>query len=128
MGILRKNDGITMNRDRLLADAKAKALSLVEGYTPPQPAMITLPGAAGKLAFDAAVQGFRKLGKATEHDVTVAGALATVLSGGDAEPWIPLNEEDVLALERQQFLALLHNSKTLARIEHTLETGKPLRN
>ena len=128
MGILRKNDGITMNRDRLLADAKAKALSLVEGYTPPQPAAILLPGAAGKLAFDAAVQGFRKLGKATEHDVTVAGALATVLSGGDAEPWIPLNEEDVLALERQQFLALLHNSKTLARIEHTLETGKPLRN
>jgi len=128
MGILRKNDGITMNRDRLLADAKAKALSLVEGYTPPQPATITLPGAAGKLAFDAAVQGFRKLGKATEHDVTVAGALATVLSGGEAEHWIPLSEEDVLALERQQFLALLHTSKTLARIEHTLETGKPLRN
>ena len=128
MGILRKNDGITMNRDRLLADAKAKALSLVEGYTPPQPAMITLPGAAGKLAFEAAVQGFRQLGKATEHDVTVAGALATVLSGGDAEPWIPLTEADVLNLERQQFLALLHTSKTLARIEHTLETGKPLRN
>ena len=128
MGILRKQDGITMNRDRLLADAKAKALSLVEGYKPPEPAMILLPGEAGKLAFDSAVQGFRALGKATEHDVVVADHLASTLSGGDAEPWTPVTEEFVLGLERKHFMALLHTSKTLARIEHTLETGKPLRN
>jgi 3-hydroxyacyl-CoA dehydrogenase len=128
LGILRAQDGITMNIERLLADAKAKALSLVEGYQPPAPPALLLPGPAGKLALEAFVETYRKLGKATPHDVVVCDRLAAVLTGGDAEPWVPATEEDVLALEREHFLALLREPNTLARIEHMLETGKPLRN
>ena len=128
MGILRKQDGITMNIERLLADAKAKALSLVDGYQPPVPPALLLPGESGKLALDSAVESFRKVGKATPHDVTVCSHLASVLTGGEAEPWVPVTEEDVMMLERQHFLVLMRDPNTLARIEYMLETGKPLRN
>ena len=126
---LRPHDGITMNRNRLLADAKARALAMVEaGYTPPEPRTYTLPGPSGRAAMDMAVAGFRRLGKATPHDVVVAGALAEVLSGGDADPLDPVDEDAVLDLERAQFMRLVREAGTLARIEHTLLTGKPLRN
>ena len=69
---LRPGDGITMNRDRLLADAKAKALALVEGYRRPTPADVRLPGPTAKVALDMAVAGLRPLGKATAHDEVVA--------------------------------------------------------
>jgi 3-hydroxyacyl-CoA dehydrogenase len=128
MLILRPGDGITMNRDRLLADAKAKALSLVEGYKPPEPPLCRLPGPSGELALKLAVDGFHRLGKATKHDVVVAGALAAVLSGGDVEPCQDVNEDRLLELERAAFMKLLRHPDTLARIEHMLETGKPLRN
>ena len=86
---LRPDDGITMNRDRLLADAKARALALAEGYRPPAPpAEIRLPGPTAKVALDLAVHAFARLGKATAHDQVVAGALAEVLSGG-ATPTSP---------------------------------------
>ena len=126
---LRPTDGITMNRDRLLADAKAKALELVAaGYTPPQPVEISLPGPAGAAALEMAVDGFAKSGVATPHDVVVAGKLARVLSGGDTDPTLTVTEDDLSALEREAFLALIQTEGTLARIEHMLETGKPLRN
>ena len=100
---LRPDDGITMNRDRLLADAKARALALVEGYRPPDPpAEIRLPGPTAKVALDLAVHAFATLGKATAHDRVVAGALAEVLSGGgEADITRPLTEDDLLALERR---------------------------
>lgn len=125
---LRPSDGITMNRDRLLADAKAKALALLDGYEPPAPVEISLPGPAGKAALDMAVDGFRASGKATAHDVVVADHLATVLSGGDTDVTEIVTEEKLLALERQAFLALIKTEATLDRIEHMLTTGKPLRN
>ena len=128
MLILREKDGISMNRYRLLADAKAKALSLVEGYKPPEPATLSLPGASGRVGMAGAVDGFRRRGIATEHDVTVAAGLADVLTGGDADAIDVLSEDDVLKLERKAFMKLLKTQPTLARIEHTLETGKPLRN
>ena len=128
MLILREKDGITMNRYRLLADAKAKALALAEDYAPPEPATISLPGAAGRVGMDGAVAGFHKRGIATKHDVTVAASLAEVLSGGTCDPIDVLSETDVLALERRAFMRLMKTPATLARIEHTLETGKPLRN
>ena len=128
MLILREKDGISMNRYRLLADAKRKALSLVEGYAPPEPVTLKLPGAAGRVGMDGAVAGFRKRGMATNHDVTVAAGLAEVLSGGPADPIDEVSEDDVLRLERRAFMRLLKTPATLARIEHTLETGKPLRN
>ena len=128
MLILRPDDGITMNRYRLLADAKAKALSLVEGYKPPEPPTYVLPGPSGRVALNMAVEGFARLGKATRHDVVVSGALAEILTGGDTDPTETLTEDRMLELERQGFMKLIRDPDTLARIEHMLETGKPLRN
>eukprot|EP01031_Cornospumella_fuschlensis_P010724 gene10724-13125_t len=71
---LRPTDGITMNRDRLLADAKAKALALAESYVPPKPVDLTLPGPSGKTALVMAAEGFHKRGIATKHDLVVAAA------------------------------------------------------
>lgn len=126
---LRPGDGITMNRDRLLADAKAKALELLAaGYRPPAPVEISLPGPAGRAALDMAVAGFRASGAATPHDVVVAGRLARVVTGGDTDPTESVTEDDLSRLEREAFLELVRTPATLARIEHMLETGKPLRN
>ena len=125
---LRESDGITMNRDRLLADAKAKALALAESYVPPKPVDLTLPGPSGKTALVMAAEGFHKRGIATRHDLVVANALAEVLSGGPADHIEPVSEAKVLELERENFMRLIKTTGTLARIEHTLETGRPLRN
>lgn len=125
---LRETDGITMNRDRLLADAKAKALALAENYVPPKPKDLTLPGPSGKTALVMAAESFHKRGIATKHDLVVASALAEVLSGGKADHIEPVTEAQVLELERANFMRLIKTNATLARIEHTLETGRPLRN
>ena len=79
---LSDSDGITINRDRLLADAKAKALALVANYQKPEPLPLRLPGPSGLVALRMAVDGFHKRGIALDHDVTVSTALAEVLSGG----------------------------------------------
>jgi 3-hydroxyacyl-CoA dehydrogenase len=125
---LREGDGITMNRDRLLADAKARAVAMVENYTPPEPVEINLPGATARVAMQMAVDGFAKLGRVTPHDAVVANALMQVLSGGDTDITEPLTEEELLALELKHFMDLARHPDTLARMEHMLETGKPLRN
>ncbi|NOW46054.1 3-hydroxyacyl-CoA dehydrogenase [Novosphingobium sp. SG751A] len=128
IGYLRPSDGITMNRDRLLADAKARALAMVEGYTPPAPPTFRLPGASGKTALELAVKGFRARGLATPYDEVVADKLATVLTGGDADVVDTVTEEQLLALELREFMTLVRDSRTQARVEHMLTTGKPLRN
>ncbi len=127
---LKKTDGITMNRDRLLFDAKAKALELAKDYVPPAvPDPIRLAGPSGIMALDMAVADMRKNGKATPYDVTVSAAAARVLSGGEKADWTkPVTEDDLYRLEREEFMKLVHNDGTLARIEHMLEKGKPLRN
>jgi len=128
LGILRKTDRITMNRNRLLADAKARALELAVDYKAPEPREIVLPGASGRVALEQAVAGFAKTGMATKHDVVVSKELAHVLTGGDTDILDPMREQRILDLERESFIRLLKTPGTLARIEHTLETGKPLRN
>lgn len=129
MMILRPRDGITMNRDRLLYDAKQKALAMVAaGYKPPEPVELRLPGPAGKAALDLAVEGFRLQGRALPHDAVVSGEVARVLTGGDTDITEVTTEDKFLALERAGFMKLLKMPATLARIEHLLETGKPLRN
>ena len=128
MLLLLDRDRITMNRDRVLADAKARALELAEGYQKPEAAEISLPGPSARVALEMAVDGFFQQGKATPHDVVVSGALARVLSGGDTDITETLREDDVTRLEREAFISLLKTPATLARIEHMLETGKPLRN
>ncbi len=125
---LRPGDSITMNRDRLLADAKLKALDLVAGYRPPEPAELRLPGPAGKAALRLAVDGFVAAGKATRHDRMVSMELAEVLSGGGTDPTETLKEDAITVLEHRAFMNLVRDPATLARMEHMLDTGKPLRN
>ncbi len=125
---LRESDGITMNRDRLLADAKAKALSLVEGYEAPKPVTVTLPGPAGALAMRMAAEGFARRGIATKHDLVVAGELASVLSGGETDTLDALDEDAILELERDSFMRLVRTEATLDRFESVIETGRPVRN
>ncbi len=125
---LAHSDGITMNKSRLLADAKAKALSLASHYTPPQPCVYPMPGKTAKILLSMGIKAFHLLGKATDYDVEVAEKLAFVLSGGDCDMTSPLTEDDMLALEREAFVALVKQPGTLARLEHMLKTGKPLRN
>jgi 3-hydroxyacyl-CoA dehydrogenase len=129
LGFLRAEDGITFNRERLLADAKAKALELAEDYQAPEAAELVLPGPSGKASLDFAVRDLSAKGVATPHDVVVADALAGVLTGGPgADMTEPLGEDELLKLEREAFMRLVRTEATLARMEHTLETGKPLRN
>jgi 3-hydroxyacyl-CoA dehydrogenase len=125
---LRPEDGITMNRDRLLHDAKQKALSLLEGYKPPEPPTFKLPGESGHVGLNMAAEGFHKRGMATDYDLVVSDSLATVLSGGEFDFVDTVTEADLLALERQEFMRRVRDERTMARIGHMLETGKPLRN
>jgi 3-hydroxyacyl-CoA dehydrogenase len=126
---LRRDDPITLDRSRLLAGARADAIALAEGgYTPPSPAMLRLPGEGGQLVLEQQIEGFRLAGTISEHDAIVAGKLARVLCGGDASPLQPVDEQHVLDLEREAFLALCGMPKTQARMEALLKTGKPLRN
>ena len=127
---LKDSDGITMNRDRLLFDAKEKALELAKNYEAPAPVEdIRLPGATGQFALEMAVADLRKSGKATPHDVVVSNAVATVLSGGEKADWTtPVHEDHLYKLEREEFMKLVRHKDSQARIEHMLETGKPLRN
>jgi 3-hydroxyacyl-CoA dehydrogenase len=127
--LLRASDGISMNRDRLLFDAKQRALELLAaGYKAPEPKELRLPGPTGRTALHLAVDGFRLQGKALPHDVTVSDALAEVLSGGATDFTTVVTEDQVQKLEKKAFMALLRTGPTLARMEHMLTTNKPLRN
>jgi 3-hydroxyacyl-CoA dehydrogenase len=129
MKLLRRTDGITMNRDRLLHDAKARALKMAaDGYKPPEPQTLNLPGPTARAALKLAVDGYALQGLALPHDVTVTGHLAKILSGGNTDVTQPVSEDQVMALEKQAFMALVRTDPTLARIDHMLTTGKPLRN
>ena len=125
---LRKTDGITMNRDRLLPDAKALALKLAGDYKPPQPVELRLPGPTGRAALTMAIQSYAQQGLALPHDVTVSSQLANVLSGGATDITDIVTEDRVMELERGAFMTLMKTEPTLARMETMLATGKPLRN
>jgi 3-hydroxyacyl-CoA dehydrogenase len=128
LGFLRGSDGISMNRDRVLADAKARALALVPGYAAPTARSVALSGADGKKMLMAGVASMAAAGKVTPHDQVIADALATALTGGNTPAGTPLDESALLTLERSQFMTLARTTGSLARIEHMLVTGKPLRN
>lgn len=128
MLILNAQSRITMNRDRLLPDAKELCLKLAENYTAPEPATIKLPGKSGRIALDMAVKGMAALGKVTPHDQTVVGHLATVLTGGNYDATEALTEQQLLDLEHEHFMQLVKLKPTLDRIEYMLENNKPLRN
>ncbi len=125
---LSASDDITMNKNRLLADAKNKALRLSREYTVPEKIEYKLPGKTAKVLLELSVRAFRMLGKVTAYDVEVASNLASVLSGGDCDMMQPLSEEDILDLELKVFTEIVKQEGTLARLEHMLKTGKPLKN
>jgi 3-hydroxyacyl-CoA dehydrogenase len=125
---LAKTDGITMNLNRLLADAKTKAIALTTNYAAPQLAVYPLPGKTAKVLLSMGIKAFHMIGKATDYDVEVGQKLAYVLSGGNCDMTAPLTEDDLLALELEAFVALVKQPGTLARLDHMLKTGKPLRN
>jgi 3-hydroxyacyl-CoA dehydrogenase len=118
-----------MNRRRVLADAKNKALELATAYVVPEKDLeLSLPGPTARVALNMAVSDLSKSGKATPHDVTVSNELAKILSGGDTDVTEFVTEKDLLKLEREAMARLVQMPPTLDRIEHMLATGKPLRN
>ncbi|MDD9901025.1 MAG: 3-hydroxyacyl-CoA dehydrogenase NAD-binding domain-containing protein [Alphaproteobacteria bacterium] len=124
----RETDGVTMNRQRLLADAKAKALDMLKDFKPEEPFDMELPGLSGKAALSLAVDGFYLKGLATPYDVVVSDRVAAVLTGGDkAGPGITITQDYLRMLERKHFMALVRDPRTVARIAAILKTGKPLR-
>lgn len=129
LGFLRPSDGITMNRDRLLGDAKRKALELAADYTVPEPRLVALSGLSGASAIGTILDDEALSGRLTAHDRVVGETLASVLTGGPtADSSTPADEDAILALEREAFIDLLSTPATVARVRHMLDTGKPLRN
>ncbi len=129
MGLFASADRITVNRERLLLDAKAQAQTLAEsGYMHTQPRTIPAPGASALAMMETGVFLMGEAGYASEHDQKVARWIAYVLAGGRVTAGTPLSEQYLLDLEREAFLSLCGERKTQERIAFTLKTGKPLRN
>ena len=130
LGFLRPADRISMNRDRLLADAKALVLArAAEGYEPAAPrTAIPVGGAPLEAVLKLGIHLARRAGRISDHDALIGRTLAHVLAGGSLAGPALVPESYLLDLEREAFLSLCAEPKTLARIKHTLDTGKPLRN
>ncbi|MGC2367638.1 MAG: 3-hydroxyacyl-CoA dehydrogenase NAD-binding domain-containing protein [Candidatus Sulfotelmatobacter sp.] len=129
-GFLSDNDRITMNRERVLSDAKARALELVRsGYEPPMPRTdIPAPGENLLATLKMGVHMMRQADYITDYEVKLGSKIAEVLCGGNITPGTPVSEQYVLDLEREGFKSLCGEKKTQERIQYTLKTGKTLRN
>jgi 3-hydroxyacyl-CoA dehydrogenase len=137
LGFLRREDGVSMNRDRLVADAKGAALALARGGYKPlaanwqegaQTTQIKVLGEQFLAAAKLAIHLLQRGGYASEYDAHVARKLANILAGGPLTSPQMVSEQYVLDLEREAFVSLCGEKKTQERIAHTLKTGKPLRN
>ncbi len=128
--ILDEADGISMNRDRLLFDAKTKALDMVRnGYSAPTPKKdIEAPGRSVLATLKLGVYLMREGEFISDHDMIVANHVARILAGGEVSAGTQVSEQYFLDLEREAFLSLCGEPKTAERIGYTLKTGKPLRN
>lgn len=130
MRILKGSDKVTLNRKRLLADAKNRAIELSDrGYTQPvERTDIKVQGKTGLATFMAGVSGMQFANYASEHDAKIAKKIAWVMSGGDLSQPTMVSEQYLLDLEREAFLSLCGEPKTLERIQSILFKGRPLRN
>jgi 3-hydroxyacyl-CoA dehydrogenase len=130
LGFLSDSDRISMNRERVLSDAKARALEMVRaGYEPPVPRTnIPAPGESLLAALKMGVHLMRQGEFITEYEVKLGGKIAEVLCGGNVTPGTPVSEQYILDLEREGFKSLCGEKKTQERIQYTLKTGKTLRN
>jgi 3-hydroxyacyl-CoA dehydrogenase len=122
-------DGVTLNRRHLLAAAKAEAQGMARaGFTPPRRRTFRLPGRSAYATFEMALGSMRDGHFISDHDLKIAMKVAGVMTGGDCSPRQKVTEQHLLDLEREAFLSLCGEEKSLARIAHMLETNKPLRN
>jgi 3-hydroxyacyl-CoA dehydrogenase len=129
LGYLRSVDGITMNRERLMADAKREALARSADYVKAQPRRSIPVGGEGlEAALKLGVHLAWRAGRISDHDALIGRALARILAGGDRPSAGTISEQELLDLEREAFLKLCGQPKTLERIAYTLKTGKTLRN
>jgi 3-hydroxyacyl-CoA dehydrogenase len=130
LGLLRKIDGVTMNRERLMTDAKAAVLARSRaGYQTPAPrASIQVGGEDQRAVLDLGIHLAWRGGHISDHDALIARKTAWIMTGGDLPHTTTVNEHYLMDLEREAFLSLCGEARTLERIRHTLKTGKTLRN
>jgi 3-hydroxyacyl-CoA dehydrogenase len=130
LGYLQSFDGVTMNRERLVADAKAHALRRVAGgYQPPvERTAIPVGGDTVLAPLKLGIHLAWRAGRISDHDALIGRKLATIMAGGSLPHPTTVSEQELLDLEREAFMSLVGEPKTLERIQHTLKTGKPLRN
>ena len=129
LDLLAPADQITLNRERLLLDAREAAIYLAEtGYAAPAPRTVAVPGEAVLPTLKLGIHLMRQAEYISDHDVTVATHVARILCGGALTPGSLVTEQYLLDLERESFLSLCGERKTQERIAHTLQTGRPLRN
>jgi 3-hydroxyacyl-CoA dehydrogenase len=129
MGMLQTTDGVTLNRDFLLHDAKQTALGLARaGYRPPRARTFRLPGPSGYATLRSTLQMMHEAHQITAHDIVVGSALAKVLTGGSTAPTVRVSEQHILELEREAFVSLCGEEKTRERMQYMLMNNKPLRN
>jgi 3-hydroxyacyl-CoA dehydrogenase len=122
-------DRIVFNRDYLIGEAKKEVLRMVtQGYAIPVKRGIRVVGESAQGMIAAEIYNMRQAGFITAYDAHLAKKIAYVISGGEVRVNSTLSEEAILTLERNSFMELLREEKTVARIEHMLTTGKPLRN
>jgi 3-hydroxyacyl-CoA dehydrogenase len=128
-GFLGPNDRIVFNRDYLIGEAKKEVLKMLDdGYAPPVKGRIKVLGQAAQGMVAAQISDMRSGGFISEYDAFLARRIAYVISGGDVRDNAEVTDDVILSLERRAFIDFLKEEKTLARIEHMLKTGKPLRN
>jgi 3-hydroxyacyl-CoA dehydrogenase len=128
-GFLRPQDRIVFNRDYLIGEAKKEVLNMVAaGYAPPVKRKISVLGQAAQGMINAEIANMLTAGFVSEYDGFLARRIAFVISGGQVRENSQIDEEVILSLEREAFIDFLKEEKTLARIDHMLKTGKPLRN
>jgi len=129
LGMLRPHDGITLNRDLLLHDARERVLGMARaGYRKPRPIKFRLPGANGAAAFRWFLDGMMRGHQITEHELKMASKLAWVLCGGETSTRAKVTQQQILDLEREVFLSLCGEPKSQERIQYMLTNNKPLRN
>ena len=128
-GYLLNDDKIVINRDHILSHAKQMVVELSKDYLVPEIESFKLPGSAGRLAIDVQAKSMVKAGKISKHDALIGSKLAYVLTGGKkGGMFTSVDEQYLLDIEREAFLSLCGESKTLDRIRFMLTKGKPLRN
>ena len=129
IGYLQKEDHIVVNRDHILSEAKNEVISMSDSYEVPEVESFKLPGKSGRLVLEGTLKGFVKSGKISEHDALIGRKLGYVLTGGKkGGPFSPVDEQYLLDIERESFISLAGEQKSIQRIEYMMKRGKPLRN